>query len=161
MSARAPGSAAWSLWRPHLAVAAGALFAILSCSRQEQPSSAEVRGGTNVVFSTDPAWMKLGESEVSVQVAPDPGGGWVVTVSMARKQPAPPIDGASVKASLTDTQGRMLPLREQPTGALIEVGGSQATTSQAVFRFRDLGAPPEKVEVHHAGGTAHFRLVRS
>lgn len=106
-----------------------------------------------------PSAVDVGDETVSAAVERAAGGrDWDVTVVISRLPDLPRLPASDVTASLTDADGRALPLAGRDTGALVEAGSSLAVSVNANFRFSASGRPPTRLTVAYRGTMAEFRL---
>lgn len=113
-----------------------------------------------MTFRTEPAQVALPGATISALLEAGAEGLLRLTVVVSRTPPVQPIRADEVRAEITTSGGTPLPVLSRPSGELTEAGGSNLTSANAHFQFRQLPQPPHHLSVHWRGNPARFRVLQ-
>ncbi|MBP2326541.1 hypothetical protein JOF56_006926 [Kibdelosporangium banguiense] len=104
-----------------------------------------------------PRSQVLGDWSVSAELGYDPATGRTdVVVVISRAAGQPPLLAEDIDVRLLAADEQPLQVAQQPTGPLVEFGGSLGTSVNARFDFE--GAEPAFLAVAAHGGSVRFRV---
>lgn len=109
-----------------------------------------------------PSSRSFREGDVSVGLVfrPDDAA-WDVLVTLIRPPDLPQLEAYELTVRLLDAADLSLPVLSEPSGLLVDVGGSLGTTVNVDYRFATPASDesPSWIEVEYRGERASFALV--